>query len=526
MHIYNKYKIKTYSGGIQNNISDLEIEKKGFFINCENNNCSQINTEKNIILKTTFQPKCIFTRKNNNISFYQSTYKRNNKTFTNKNLTPLVNKRHSINTNKISLRQSNNFEEEKFSCNYTSLKGLSQDKTNEKSTLNSQILDYEDSNGCKKFKPFKNQFNAQKRDYFKIPNEQIEYNYDTNYNINKKNSKLNQIYRKQGVDEFFFPSQKTYSRQDSSLKKKKKDKYQSRTLKFQSFFGSFNSKDKRMTKSTSRIKVNQLGDFNIDKLIEIGDKYANLGKPLLSLGKLMNNNIIYHHLKIKKNKFKIPINNRSNNYKKNEVKEVNNYSKDNHKVINEDFDYRMHENKSYIFNDKKRIIKKIASKHNLKNGKTVIIQKIGDNKGHEYENTVKKILDFNTDIKNRDIINSSIKYSKKHTKYNTKKDLDISDNDNNNKIFRENKGKEILKKKLKKNLGNFDLIVNNNNNNEKSIYMSKRARKLIINDENNSLNSNIIIPEKFCENKEIILTENKTFIKGKVPYNNFYIDNN
>jgi hypothetical protein len=222
MHIYNKYKIKTYSGGIQNNISDLEIEKKGFFINCENNNCSQINTEKNIILKTTFQPKCIFTRKNNNISFYQSTYKRNNKTFTNKNLTPLVNKRHSINTNKISLRQSNNFEEEKFSCNYTSLKGLSQDKTNEKSTLNSQILDYEDSNGCKKFKPFKNQFNAQKRDYFKIPNEQIEYNYDTNYNINKKNSKSNQIYRKQGVDEFFFPSQKTYSRQDSSLKKKEK----------------------------------------------------------------------------------------------------------------------------------------------------------------------------------------------------------------------------------------------------------------------------------------------------------------
>ena len=222
---------------------------------------------------------------------------------------------------------------------------------------------------------------------------------------------------------------------------------------------------------------------------------------------------------------KIPINNRRNNYKKNEVKEVNNYSKDNHKPKNEDFDYGLHENKSYIFNDKKRIIKKIEA-HNLKNGKTVIIEKIGDNKGYEYENTVKKILDFNTDIKSRDNINSSMKYRKKHTKYNTKKDLDISDKDINNKIFTENKGKEILKKKLKKNLGNFDLIVNNNNNNEKSIYMSKRARKLIINDENNSLNSNIIIPQNFCENKEIILTENKTFIKGKVPYNNFYIDNN
>ena len=352
-----------------------------------------------------------------------------------------------------------------------------------------------------------------------LSNENFESDYNTYIYENKNNSKLNKIYRKQGVNEIFFPSARTYSRQESSSKEKRKNKYQSRTLKFQSFFGCFNPKNKRITKSNS--KNNQLGYFNIDKLIEIGDKYANLGKPSLPLGKVMNNNIIYHH-KIKNKKCKIPVDYKNRNYKSNEFKVINHFTRYNKKIINKDTYCPINENKSYIFNDNKRI-KKIISKNNMKNERSIVIEKKGDNKGQKYENTIKKSLNFDTDIKNNDIINSSIKFINKYPKFNTKEDLDISNNNNQDKNFLDNeKEKKILIKKINKNPGKYNLMLNAN---EKQSYIDKRSQQIIIKDENNNLYSNMKIPIKYCKNKEIILNENKKFKKVKIPYNNFYINN-
>ena len=44
-------------------------------------------------------------------------------------------------------------------------------------------------------------------------------------------------------------------------------------------------KENVQAKSTSKIKKNQLEDFNIDKLIEIGDNFSNKWKKILSFGK-------------------------------------------------------------------------------------------------------------------------------------------------------------------------------------------------------------------------------------------------
>ena len=107
------------------------------------------------------------------------------------------------------------------------------------------------------------------------------------------------MFKKQETSELFFPSKRTKSPQfvsNNSAKKenekkndnKMKSSYQTPTLKFQSFYGSFtrqkNSRNLNQSKSTCKRTVNQLKDFNIDKLIEIGDNQDNKLKNILSFG--------------------------------------------------------------------------------------------------------------------------------------------------------------------------------------------------------------------------------------------------
>ena len=67
-----------------------------------------------------------------------------------------------------------------------------------------------------------------------------------------------------------------------------KSPYKTPTLKFQSFYGSFtrqnNSRNLNQVKSTSKRTINQIQDFNIDKLIEIRDNQGNKWKNILSFG--------------------------------------------------------------------------------------------------------------------------------------------------------------------------------------------------------------------------------------------------
>ena len=301
----NKYEIKTYTNGIQSEISDIEIDKKKLESNKNTN--SKTDTEQKNFLKTTFQPKCIFTKQNNNISFYQSNAKNSYRTSKHyKNLSPFTSNKDSTQNN-TAIVSNQSLGEEKFSCNFMALRKPNNKNINIEENQNTQRVNINELNAKYKkpkrtIKSYKKQFNVEKSDNFNMLSYRpMEYDSDNNYI--KKKYKINQLFKKQGVDEIFYPSKKTHTPhpQNGEIK----ERYQTHTLKYQSFFGSFNGiKNTRVAKSTSKIKINQLNDFNIEKLIEIGDKYANLRKPVLPLGKIMNNNIMYYNSRIKNAKKK------------------------------------------------------------------------------------------------------------------------------------------------------------------------------------------------------------------------------
>ena len=427
--MYSKYENKTYTQGIQNEVSDSENESKKII---KNNNMKSNNTdtEQDTFLKITFQPKCIFTKQNNNISFYQSTSKNSYRpSKNNKNINPDSCDKNSVTLKKPSSGQFQIYGEEKFSYNYTALDknsiNKSKDKNNnylnnERVNLNEQLMQ-KYKKPKRTIKTYKKEFNMEKSDNFNVLSYRpLELESDIN-DIKRKDKQDKQpkiqVYKKQEVDEMFFPSKRTHSPQ---LNKDVIEKYQTHTLKYQSFFGSFNSsKNSHIAKSTSKIKTNQLNDFNIDKLIEIGDKYAS-NNPVLPLGKIMNNNIMY---RTKNNKYKIPVNYKSNNHNNysnnnnnntNEVKDIYNFAshilKNRNKGIEE-----LRDNSVYLVNEKKRVIKKIISKNTLKNTKTY-----DDNREQIIkDSTVKKNLNFNIETDKTDKKITGIK--KKTRKKNTEK---------------------------------------------------------------------------------------------------------
>ena len=150
-------------------------------------------------------------------------------------------------------------------------------------------------------KKYQNQFlDVENIDNFRVLSYRPE-DYQTSYNKENGKSKIIQIFKKQEASELYFPSKRAksppypnYTLNSSGNKKEEIDKnnilsfYQTPSLKFQSFFGSFigpkSNKNISQSKSTSKSKVNQLQDFNIEKLIEIGDNSGTKWKNILAFG--------------------------------------------------------------------------------------------------------------------------------------------------------------------------------------------------------------------------------------------------
>ena len=540
-----KYENRTYTDNIQNEISDLEIQKKNSenIIKKENKQDSL----KNHFLETTFQPKCIFTKENNNISFYQSNSRNSYRstTYKNKKMTPVNTKNSTNKSNKVSsLAQS--LGEEAFSYNFNAIKRKNSNVVNKKNEnfntdrININQLSTKLKKPRKTIKSCKRENSIQNTENLNmIPNNRLAvYDSDINLNLKKPRSKINQMYKKQDVEEIYFPSKKTHSPPSSIQNEEIVNKYQTHTLKYQSFFGSFNGlKNSRVTKSSSRLRVNQLNDFNIDKLIEIGDKYVNLKKPVLPLGRIMNNNILYYNKnRIKHIKNKIPINSKIfNNKYSYDVQVIPNFFKFNKKDINKDSEEK-DENKTDIKKDNKRVIKKIIYKNNLKNNKN----NNNENKIQNQPNSViMKNLDFFDPENNENLKISKIsrKFSKNDTNQpNFEKNTDKNNNEiqNNYKIAQNEK----LKKKLV--ISNFgqkrnsiNIGDNNNNNKEKSyIIMNRRNEKqtnknilyepkLLTDDESNYRNKKVK-NKGTTQNKEILVTEGEKYIKNSKYSNNFY----
>ena len=547
--MYSKYGNKTYTQGIQNEVSDSENESKKIIKN-NNMKCNNTDTEQDTFIKTTFQPKCIFTKQNNNISFYQSTSKNSYRpSKNNKNINPDSCDKNSVTLKKPSSGQFQIYGEEKFSYNYTALDknsiNKSKDKNNnylnnERVNLNEQQLSQNFKKPKRTIKTYKKQFNMEKSDNFNVLSYRpLELESDINVINNKDKQPKIQVYKKQEVDEMFFPSKRTHSPQ---LNKDVIEKYQTHTLKYQSFFGSFNgSKKSHMAKSTSKIKTNQLNDFNIDKLIEIGDKYAS-NNPVLPLGKIMNNNIMYRS---KYNKNKIPINHKSYNHN-NYTKNVNNnikglYIFSSHILNNKNKDIEeLGENSVNLLKEKKRVTKKIISKNNVKNTRTY-----DDNREQIIkDSTVKKNLNFNTETDKIDKKITGIKLKKRQMKRKTKNSISQQNKTEYNDEDKTFQDIIPIKKNSKKktfisiNMNQKENIENNKIFEKNSVRNDKQKndlveRKLLTDDEGNFKNNNsqmkmdkISKMNNNTQGKEIIINENKKYKSNKILGNiYFYKDN-
>ena len=546
--MFNKYEVKTYPECIQNEISDLEQDNKDIPINNSINVNNNLNQNKYI--KNTFQPKVIFTKQNDNISFYQSSSKDSYRPIGNnykKSNPKTINK----NKNLINRQQYdsavNTYGEEKFSYNYTNTNTTYETKNssqNSKKDFNLKekrvnLNEHFNQMQSKTHKPKrtiksckKNQFNVEKSDNFNVLSYRPK-EYESDINANRDTSKIIRIYKKQEVDEIFYPSKRTQSplpKVQTSLSKEKTEKYQTNSLRHQSFFGSLNSlKHSKQAKSTSRINVNQLEDFNIDKLIEIGDKYANLCEPVLPLGKIMNNNIIYFGNKIKNFRNKIPVNKNSNNYNK-ELKSDSEYTKNNKKkFMNQN--YACDETKVNDLNmnnldktkDSKRVTKKIISKKYMKNQ-----SKKPDNKDSDDEDIIiKKNLNFNTEVceandlvnKNGNMNNTNFKTRKKQIKKNAKEIKLQKSCDKKNEFpiqiipkMRITKRKSnIDNNNLNKNFGIEKIVseslegsTHNNTLNDKKIKNENLESIILTNEEVNfKKNSNLSNKKRISQNKAI-----------------------
>ena len=221
------------------------------------------------------QDQVLFSYEKNNISFYQS-----------KQLSS-IDKKYPISSHNIICT--------KFP--------ISKEKQRVRSPISTKInlTEYfnQKENQIKKrsIKTYQNKFDIQKSIHFNvlshkkddIDEEDVEedYAFQNNY-----------ILRKQYAGGLFFPSKKARSPLPSNYSMEGWNKlmtYQTPTLKFQSFFGTFNQEN-----GGAKKKKNKLEDFNIDKLIEIGDNYNIKWKPISAFSKnsvdiKLNNKLLKNH---------------------------------------------------------------------------------------------------------------------------------------------------------------------------------------------------------------------------------------
>ena len=536
--MYDKYEIKTFSESMPIEISDIEIEKKNSALDDSINN--KTDSEQKSKLKTTFQPKLFLSKQNNNISFFQSNSKNNYRnSIDNKNTNPMIIKKNLLNKSSTGQYSTQNFGEEAFSYNYTALNKNNNEKKEIQNTqrINLNELGTKYRKPIRTIKSYKNQFNIQKGANLEmISKKPIEYDSDINLNANKERPIIFPVYEKQEVEDIFIPSKKKHSRHPSIQKDDLQNKYQSCTLKYQSFFGSFNcSKNPRLVKSTSKIKINQLNDFNIEKLIEIGDKYANLRKPVLPLGKIMNNNIINNNIIRLKNKKKIPINSKTNNNFCYEGHTVSNFIRYTKKRINKDLKEDNNESAPIINTDRKREPKKIISTNIKQNSST---NHDGNKKVSQVINTSMKILNFDDEINNKDDC-TTLKIIKRHLRKNSK-ELHIQKNHNKGDKSNENKNNLEMsqniqqKKKINLNLNQKKNSINTKDSqkiktnkmnylrNEKQINKKILLEsKLLTNDEKNYRNR-IANRRQFIQNNEKLVTENQIYKNNNKVHSRMY----
>ena len=521
-----KYNMNTYP-------EYLQIEVSG----TENENMKLLEEKKAtyIFSDRVFRPECIFTKEKNNISFYQSDAKNKKYKSLGKNINQ-INIDSDFNKKNISQNPSN-YMEKKFSYNYTYTEENNDIKNNNMPSKERICLDnylHKKSSQLLKrtIKTYQNQFDVEKSDNFNV----LSYRPDEYESDNVKtdaNSKIIQIFKNEDAGEIFYPSKRAISppNQNSNSSNDQTDKlltYQTPTLKFQSFFGAFivpkHLKNNSQNKSSSKLKRNELEDFNIDKLIEIGDSNNNKLEKFLSFGK---------KIKSIKNKNKLKYKNKSiiNNlhyYSENEkmpkkikLKDILNQI---HKKENLTEILKIFPNKIINTKDKKILQKnliyhgQIKRKRNIKNAKTYNNQNIDfsnqkkliedTNKNINNKNTQKQINNYNANNIGKNI-NCYKQFKKINSKPNSKGKEIFSFINIKNPIFHQiTPNKTIPKKKIELNLNSRKNYSINNNPKKNNILENSEYLTMISKD-----NKDYKIQKDLS--KKIILTESDRNMKDK-----------
>ena len=509
--MFDKYEVKSYPDNLQIEESDSMNEnekstlksKKTYYMNA------------NKFSDNSFQPECIIIRNNNNTAFYQSDSKnsyRNKKNLTQNTMEGGCN---FTNRKKAGSLPPQNYLEEKFSYNYINEEDNKKIiKSNKISPSNHRVYVDVDPflNEVNKdvprrtIKSIQNQFDIERSENFKVLSYRPE-DYESNNNYTDGKSKIIQIFKKQDVDELFFPSKRAQSPPSSARSSDKKQQqkllsYQTPTLKFQSFFGSFtkskHSKNSSQAKPNAKLK-NQLEEFNIDKLIEIGDNYAKKYIPILSFGK-----------KVKSIKNKMKRSNLDNNNFENTQKSCD-------KILNHIKDDR-NENKNLIditkiYEKKKKNIYKSNNNNNYKSN-------INHNINYDINDNINKNINPNRMSASKNIIYHGQIKRKRNFLQNTKS---FNNNEQNKELVQKN---ENIKEDA--NI-NKNLNINNelNNNKYKKIILSKIKKKTVkpnhkvieyfhnnINKPNENQTYHQITPNKVIQNKKIDININNNMKKN------------
>ena len=495
-----------------------------------------------------FQSDCVFTNNNKNISFYESDSNNNYKDKKKKSL----NKK-SYNANydsdaiirKKSLQQKNCIQEQ-FSYNYTNTDG--NNKNNNNTPLNQRVcLDSflrQKSNQVPKrtIKTYQNQFDVEKSDNFNVLSYRPE-EHDSNYIKTDSRSKKKQIFKKEDGVELFYPNKhqqalSPLSSNNASTKKEHLRSYQTPTLKYQSFFGSYTMKkpkNNNQAKSTSKRKINQLEDFNIDKLIEIGDNFGKM-KNILSFGKKINNiknknkNIKYYNEKEKIiNRIKTKKSANENQIKKgdNLTKSIKNtHNKQENDEINDNSQNKKIMAKKIVYHGqikRKRNIKSNKTVNNL-NDETNNHNKINGepNKSPNINNEKKELVnnnDLNNTINNNNQNKNNKNIRRSYNNYIINNDNNIIDNNNPNDNANTNSSLKYQKINKKQNVNNKQTYYNKNKGNQLYIQITpkkphqKKIFDIHLNDRfNYSINNvnNGLEHSNYTNNHTMINRENKT----------------
>ena len=515
-----KYKIKTYQEYINQEISESDSENNSSYhpfkksTYGENNNFNNINFNQNILTKERYNFEFHQSEPKNRIKKKKLKNEKKNKRIIQK--TVQISYDSDI-LNQINVSSSYNpYTNNKNLKNKILLMEQINDNNNNGKRINlNKYFDLKRS----KIREYKTELNVEKNDNFNVLSYRPE-EYESDYYNLKKNL------RKQEASELFLPSKNknkraishmtyAYSTNDDNIKKNKNIEFQKQNY----YFNYKGPKKIFQARSTSKFKANQLNDFNIEKLIEIGDNKGNKWKSILSFGKKIQD--IRNNNKNRKNKLKIVYDNT------NRINPVN--FEENEKYINTDQQGPLNsdiENKKFLSMKKVVYHGQIKRKKNIetnrnqttKNPKRKI--EINNNMNKTEQNIPKnnqKINKDNTAINN----NISSRISKSMVKHNISSNKEQyndffyqsqNNNNNNQNAVNNHIFNKISPKKSGLNCNKFHYSVKKFDNMENDLEKKKKFSHVLINKDKlikKDISKNNLLTEK----KDLNFSQNNAAIK-------------